>query len=466
MSTQNDLSQIREKINEIEKKSADGEYIYRGEPKRHKRVSSTLYRHYAKEITAEHFDIEIAQDKMLRTAADYIQEADEVEILTLLQHYGGKTNLIDFTTDYLIALFFACDGFPNNHGRLILLKKTEVIKAYIEEPRSSINRVRDQKSIFVRPPKGSIEPALYTVINIPKCLKHPILNHLRKYHNISTNTMYKDLHGFIRVQKLHQSDYTAFYSGLAFENRRQYDKAITHYTKALELNPQLFEAYNNRGNAYRDKGEFDRAIADHYTAIQLKSDDADAYNNRGLDYYGKGENDLAFEDYNRAIRLKPDYADAYNNRGLVYHNKGEYELTIKDYEKAIRLKPDYAEAYKNRGDAYCKGHEYELAIEDYEEAIRLKPDYVEAHNNRGLAYHMRGDYELAIKEYEKAIRLKPDYAEAYKNRGDAYCKGHEYELAVEDYEEAIRLKPDYTLATYDLCEALLAEYEWEQRNQI
>ena len=67
--------------------------------------------------------------------------------------------------------------------------------------------------------------------------------------------MYKDLHGFIRVQKLHQSDYTAFYSGLAFKNRKQYDKAITHYTKALELNPQLFEAYNNRGNAYRDKGD-------------------------------------------------------------------------------------------------------------------------------------------------------------------------------------------------------------------
>ena len=334
---------------------------------------------------------------MLRTAADYIHEEDDVEILTQLQHYGGKTNLIDFTTDYLFALFFACDGFPGNHGRVILLQKTKVIKAYIEEPRSLINRVRDQKSIFVRPPKGLIEPAQYKVINIPKCLKQSILNHLRKYHDISTNTMYKDLHGFIRVQKLHQSDYTAFYSGLAFGNRKQYDKAITHYTKALELNPQLFEAYNNRGNAYRDKGEFDHAITDHYTAIQLKPDDADAHNNRGLDYYGKGEYELAFEDYNTAIRLKPDHAETHNNRGLVYHNKGEHELAIKDYEKAIRLKPDYAEA----------------------------------HNNRGLACHNKGEHELAIK----------------------------------DYEEAIRLKPDYTLATYNLCEALLAEYEWEQRNQ-
>ena len=41
-----------------------------------------------------------------------MNESVDFEILTELQHYGGKTNLIDFTTDYLIALFFACDGSP------------------------------------------------------------------------------------------------------------------------------------------------------------------------------------------------------------------------------------------------------------------------------------------------------------------------------------------------------------------
>ena len=34
-----------------------------------------------------------------------IIDSEELEILTELQHYGGTTNLIDFTTDYLIALF-------------------------------------------------------------------------------------------------------------------------------------------------------------------------------------------------------------------------------------------------------------------------------------------------------------------------------------------------------------------------
>ena len=67
---------------------------------------------YEEDIEAEHFDIEIAQEQVLKEAQDYIDETDdEFEILTQLQHNGGQTNLIDFTTDYLIALFFACDGF-------------------------------------------------------------------------------------------------------------------------------------------------------------------------------------------------------------------------------------------------------------------------------------------------------------------------------------------------------------------
>ena len=202
MSTQNDLIKIREKISEIEEKSASGDYIYRGEPKRHKKVSSTLYRQYEDDIEAEHFDIEITQERMLEKAKDYIHEKDEFEILTQLQHYGGKTNLIDFTIDYLIALFFACDGSHDKPGRIILLGESAQKANRVEKPRNIINRVRDQKSIFVRPPKGFIEPEQYKdkVINIPKSLKLPMLGHLEKYHGISTKTIYNDLHGFIKFR--------------------------------------------------------------------------------------------------------------------------------------------------------------------------------------------------------------------------------------------------------------------------
>ena len=116
--------------------SAKGDYLYRGEPECYDKVSSGLYRKYS-DIEAEHFDIEVVQNEILETAKRYTTEIDAFEILTELQHYGGATNLIDFTTDYLIALFFACDGSDllNEDGRVILLQKTGEINEQVSSLR-------------------------------------------------------------------------------------------------------------------------------------------------------------------------------------------------------------------------------------------------------------------------------------------------------------------------------------------
>ncbi len=208
---------IRALIQEIEEKSSNDDYIYRGEPEHYGKVSSSLYRQY-RDIAIEPFNIEDVQKQMLNKAKEYIRETDEFEILAELQHHGGKTNLIDFTTDYRIALFFACDGFLDKDGRLILQRR-EAIRDQIKRPQNPVNRVIAQKSVFVQPPKGFVEPD--AEINIPEDLKRPILDHLRKYHGISTETIYNDLHGFIKNLGIHQSSYTDFYKALASSDAKR-----------------------------------------------------------------------------------------------------------------------------------------------------------------------------------------------------------------------------------------------------
>ena len=299
--TQTDVSRVLAKIAEIVNASADGDYIYRGESKFHDDVSSSLYREHP-HAEGTHFDIAEAQEIILEevkayiSTTDDIDETDDIGILTQLQHFGGKTNLIDFTEDYLIALFFACDGSHEEEGRVILLKrKSEDYE--VREPQRKISRVEAQKSVFVEAPEGFIQPDL--VVTIPVNLKMPMLNYLRKYHRISIETIYSDLHGFIR-----RSAYTEFLKGLTCHGKanqaetsekkdEHLENAIRHYTEALKLKPDYVNAYNNRGNVYRLKGEFDTAIQDLNIAIELKSDYADAYNNRGIVYAEKGEFDTA-----------------------------------------------------------------------------------------------------------------------------------------------------------------------------
>ena len=283
------LERVLQILKEIAEKSADGDYLYRGEPKHYCRVSSSLYRECAG-IDAEHFDIEVVQREVLETAKEFIGQIDDCELLTQLQHYGYSTNLIDFTTSYLIALFFACDGKPRRNGRVILLKKS--YKSLLK-PSSPANRVIAQKSIFVRPPKGIVEPD--KVISIPRDLKEPILHYLRKCHDTRPATIYNDLHGFIKYSGVHRSAYLEFYAGLTNQDRGEYGKAIERYSNALALNPQLPAVYNNRGNARGNSGDIDNAIRDFDKAIELAPNSGEIFNNRGNAYSDQGEYDRAIQ---------------------------------------------------------------------------------------------------------------------------------------------------------------------------
>ena len=454
-----DLAKVIEVINDLARKAVGGNYIFRGEPKCYPKVSSSLYRQYH-EIKVEGFDIEVVQRELLIEARKYTHETDDFEILTELQHYGGKTNLIDFTTDYLTALFFACDGFPDEDGRFVLVERSEEIKRHIHEPRNPANRVIAQKSIFLRPPKGFVEE--HGTVTITSSLKLPILSYLRNCHDISTETVYNDLYGFIRVQDLHKSAYAEFYAGLTSYNKGDYKQAINHYTESLKLNPQLTIAYNNRGIAYGQKSDFDLAIQDLDKALSLNPDDAVAYHNRGNIYNNKGDYDLAIQDFDKALELNPNFAPAYINRGTAYNGKGDLDRTIQDYNKALALNSDDADVYNNRGVAYNSKGDFHHAIQDFNKALELNPNLAPAYSNRGNAYNGKGDLDRAIQDCNISLALDPNSATAYINRGIAHLRKGDFDRAIQNYDKAIELNLDYAVAYCNRGEAWLHLSEWEK----
>jgi len=109
--------------------------------------------------------------------------------------------------------------------------------------------------------------------------------------------------------------------------QRNLDQAIIDFTKAIDIDPNLAKAYNNRGVAYAQEGSLSRAIADFTMSIANDPKDAQGYNNRGHAYANEGDFVQAIADYTQAIRINAFYVKAYNNRELAY-----YEL--KQYDKA------------------------------------------------------------------------------------------------------------------------------------
>lgn len=310
MATNRNINGVLQMINKIAKLSADGEYLFRGEPKHYSDVCSSLYNQFRQHLSYNpKHNIGQIQSAMLREARTYTNENDDFEILTQIQHYGGKTNLIDFTTDFLIGLFFACDRHFDEDGRVILLKSGPVAKHELKRPRHPQNRVIAQKSVFVEPDAGFIVPD--KILSVPKSLKESILFYLERSHGIRTVTVYNDLHGFVSVQRAHDEAQTAFYQGLLANNIGEYDIALGHYNRSLEFHPNKHETYNNRGVIYDREGDLKSASKDFTKAIEIMSLPM-YYFNRGLVFMKLGKWDKARSDFNNARNNRYDTVAAFS----------------------------------------------------------------------------------------------------------------------------------------------------------
>ena len=435
---QTELNRILEIVGNIAKISAAGSYIYRGEPKHYERVSSTLYRKLeaAKML---HRNVEEVQKEEVDAAKRYTKKTEEFEILTEIQHFGGKTNLIDFTTDYCIALFFASESFTFEDGRIVLQDKTGTIKDWIREPQDPdmVSRVKVQKSVFVQPPDGFIEPDMEIVI--PQSLKQPLLNYLKKEFDISIENIYPDLHGFVSSQDNRWSARADFAKGITYkeqadeagnpkEKNEKHQQAIKSFTEAINLMPQFAGAYSTRSFIFRIEGDFDNAVTDA----------------------------------TKAIELHPRSAVAYTQRGSIYRVKGELNKAIDDFTKAIALDQGNSIAYGARGEVYLSTNNFDSAIIDFNNSIIMGMRSPENHTALGYAYHGKGDYENALANFNEAICLKSDHPLAYMGRGEIYLSKGEIKLAIEDSNMAIKLNPELDPPYYTRGEAHLHLQEWDK----
>jgi tetratricopeptide (TPR) repeat protein len=227
------------------------------------------------------------------------------------------------------------------------------------------------------------------------------------------------------------------------------NRVLGYCEKAIALQPDFAEAYNNRGTTYAYQNRIEEAIRDYTKAISLRENFPTAYCNRGNARAMTNDFDAAIRDYDRAIALNPDYAEPYYYRGVACAAQGRIEQAVRDYTKAISLKENFPMAFYSLGEAHAKMNDAGAAIRDYDRAIALNPDFAEAYSNRAYARVMTNDLGAAIRDYDRAIALKPDFFEAYCNRGNACAGVGRTDDAIRDFDKAIALKPDSAVAWYD-----------------
>ncbi|MFH1228544.1 MAG: tetratricopeptide repeat protein [Planctomycetota bacterium] len=266
--------------------------------------------------------------------------------------------------------------------------------------------------------------------------------------------------------------------GYIYKDKKDYDKAVESFTKAIELTPTLAYSYYERGLiAMEITNKTEEAVSDFENVLKYDPASHIGWFAKGKIEYFRSKYDEAISDFTKAIETYSSYVDAYNARGATYMDKASREFfgvtsggllnkAVADFNEAIRLDPQYASIYANRCGAYVAMGELDKAIADCNTAIKLDPRYTPAYFNRGNAYKNKAhsiqrnlavglespDFtpdqllDRAIADYSQAIRLNPQYAEAYANRGNSYKDKNQLDKAMADFDEAIRVSPKFAAA--------------------
>ncbi len=205
--------------------------------------------------------------------------------------------------------------------------------------------------------------------------------------------------------------YALVFTAVSWNRNKVWKNTTSLLSNIIKEYPDRGFAYYARANTKVNNQDAQGAFLDYNKAIELDPELSNAYHSRALLQYSfKKDPYAAMNDYNKCIELNPEFITAYNDRGSLKYYLGDYRGALDDYNIAVNKKPEYYLAIKNAGLAKYQLKDYKGAIQNYNQVFELKADYPEVYHFRAFAKFDSNDKEGACSDWNKALEM--GYTEA------------------------------------------------------
>ncbi len=125
----------------------------------------------------------------------------------------------------------------------------------------------------------------------------------------------------------------------------QPEKAVELFTQSIALHPTA-EGYTYRGWALSYLGKYEEAITECRKAIEVDPDFGNPYNDIGVYLMQQGRLEEAIpwlESAKLSLRYEPRHFP-YSNLGTIYERLGRIRQAIAEYKEALRIEPKHEPA--------------------------------------------------------------------------------------------------------------------------
>ncbi len=215
------------------------------------------------------------------------------------------------------------------------------------------------------------------------------------------------------------------------------DESIDDYTRAIERDPKMVEAYVNRGYVENDMQNAEQASQDFDTALKLAP-------NNGIAHLGLAFSDLqlrrskdALVQVDEAEKLMGESGAVHLVRATAYRQERLLGSAEQEYRAALKYAPNDLQLQLALADTLYDMRRYQQSIDALNAALRLSPDDPQIYARMAHAYAELGQRDNTLRYVNAAEQQGGNKSAILLDTGDALLTLGDRKAAMDRFERAL-----------------------------
>ena len=250
----------------------------------------------------------------------------------------------------------------------------------------------------------------------------------------------------------------------ALTGHREYERAITYYSMALEIEEKNENIWFEKGDLHRKLKQWNESETCFQNATEIDYTFGKAWLKLAQTKERLEKLDQAEESYHIALESECNHGLAYLGLGRSQSKLGKVKDALKSVEKSIAIMKEDYRPYMVRGDIYFGLGDYERAdSKGYSKAVNIRPDLKRGWRKLTKVYRAQDKNELLIMSLSRIIEIDSEDEIALWERAEAQFEDKKLGDAMGDVHKLLAINPGNQKARKFKAEILekLDTREWD-----
>jgi|GEM_PF-196382 len=190
--------------------------------------------------------------------------------------------------------------------------------------------------------------------------------------------------------------------------RQDYSTVIEHCQALQHEHPEDVWAYMVLGQLYLITKQFEQAISSFERALTIEPDNFEMYDDQVETLAHDGQITAAIDRLQEIVEKQGEFPDSFVRLGDLYSQIGDDNTAVQNYQRALQLHPGYLEAAVKLGTQHLRMGRFYDAATRFNKAIEINERLISGYVGLGIAQHCAGKNDQADDTLDLAATLQPN----------------------------------------------------------